>query len=148
MLTPESPQQIKDAVENIHAFLLDLVATRRGALGDDMLSALIAARDEGDQLTEDELVSLAFLLLMAGSENAQHLISAGLATLLQRPEQVAELRAEPGLLPEAVEELLRYAHPNQMAIRRFPTEPVEIGGTQIPAGGHRHALPGLSAQGP
>ncbi|WP_413809648.1 cytochrome P450 family protein [Streptomyces sp. OE57] len=134
MLTPESPQQIKDAVENIHAFLLDLVATRRGALGDDMLSALIAARDEGDQLTEDELVSLAFLLLMAGSENAQHLISAGLVTLLQRPEQVAELRAEPDLLPEAVEELLRYAHPNQMAIRRFPTEPIEIGGTQIPAG--------------
>ncbi|MGW4073801.1 cytochrome P450 family protein [Streptomyces asiaticus] len=134
MLTPESPQQIKEAVENIHAFLLNLVATRRGALGDDMLSALIAVRDEGDQLTEDELVSLAFLLLMAGSENAQHLISAGLVTLLQHPEQVAELRAEPGLLPEAVEELLRYAHPNQMAIRRFPTEPIEISGTQIPAG--------------
>ncbi|ASQ94492.1 cytochrome P450 [Streptomyces sp. 11-1-2] len=134
MLTPESRQQIKEAVENIHAFLLDLVAARRGALGDDMLSALIAVRDEGDQLTEDELVSLAFLLLMAGSENAQHLISAGLVTLLQRPEQVAELRAEPSLLPEAVEELLRYAHPNQMAIRRFPTEPIEIGGTPIPAG--------------
>ncbi|MFJ2202737.1 cytochrome P450 [Streptomyces violaceusniger] len=134
MLTPESRQQIKEAVENIHAFLLDLVAARRGALGDDMLSALIAVRDEGDQLTEDELVSLAFLLLMAGSENAQHLISAGLVTLLQRPEQVAELRAEPGLLPEAVEELLRYTHPNQMAIRRFPTEPIEIGGTPIPAG--------------
>ncbi|MFE3216075.1 cytochrome P450 family protein [Streptomyces antimycoticus] len=134
MLTPESRQQIKEAVENIHAFLLDLVAARRGALGDDMLSALIAVRDEGDQLTEDELVSLAFLLLMAGSENAQHLISAGLVTLLQRPDEVAELRSEPGLLPEAVEELLRYAHPNQMAIRRFPTEPIEIGGTQIPAG--------------
>ncbi|MBI0378749.1 cytochrome P450 [Streptomyces albiflaviniger] len=134
MLTPESPQQVKEAVENIHTFLLDLVATRRGAPGDDMLSALIAVRDEGDQLTEDELVSLAFLLLMAGSENAQHLISAGLVTLLQHSEQAAELRAEPGLLPEAVEELLRYAHPNQMAIRRFPTEPIEIGGTQIPAG--------------
>ncbi|MEU4891008.1 cytochrome P450 [Streptomyces sp. NPDC044780] len=134
MLTPESPRQIKEAVENIHAFLLDLVATRRGALGDDMLSALIAVRDQGDQLTEDELVSLAFLLLMAGSENTQHLISAGLVTLLQHPEQVAELRADPSLLPEAVEELLRYAPPNQMAIRRFPTEPIEIGGTQIPAG--------------
>ncbi|GAA0642649.1 cytochrome P450 [Streptomyces malaysiensis subsp. malaysiensis] len=134
MLTPESPRQIKEAVENIHTFLLDLVAARRDALGDDMLSALIAVRDEDDQLTENELVSLAFLLLMAGSENAQHLISAGLVTLLQHPEQVAELRADPGLLPEAVEELLRYAHPNQMAIRRFPTEPIEIGGTQIPAG--------------
>ncbi|MEU5269462.1 cytochrome P450 [Streptomyces hygroscopicus] len=134
MLTPESPRQIKDAVENIHAFLLDLVATRRRALGDDMLSALIAVRDEGDQLTEDELVSLAFLLLMAGSENTQHLISAGLVTLLQHPDQVAELRADPSLPSEAVEELLRYAHPNQMAIRRFPTEPIEIGGTQIPAG--------------
>ncbi|MEU9965446.1 cytochrome P450 family protein [Streptomyces malaysiensis] len=134
MLTPESPRQIKEAVENIHTFLLDLIAARRDTLGDDMLSALIAVRDEDDQLTENELVSLAFLLLMAGSENAQHLISAGLVTLLQHPEQVAELRAEPDLLPEAVEELLRYAHPNQMAIRRFPTEPIEIGGTQIPAG--------------
>ncbi|MFD8379036.1 cytochrome P450 [Streptomyces sp. NPDC059679] len=134
MLIPETPHQVTEAVDNIHGFLVDLVATRRAAPGADMLSTLIAARDEGDRLTEDELVSLAFLILMAGSENIQHLITAGMVTLLQHPEQLVELRADPSLLPSAVEELLRYAHPNLMAIRRFPTEAIEIGGTRIPPG--------------
>ncbi|MFF4739727.1 cytochrome P450 [Streptomyces sp. NPDC001262] len=134
MLTPEHPGQVVEAIGRVHRFLEELVAARRAAPGDDLLSALIAARDEGDRLSEDELVSLAFLILMAGSENVQHLISGGLLTLLQHPEQLAALRAEPELLPGAVEELLRYALPNQMAIRRFPVEPVEIGGVAVPAG--------------
>ncbi|MEU2873389.1 cytochrome P450 [Streptomyces olivoreticuli] len=134
MFTPEHPGQVAEAVDRIHRFLLGLVATRRAEPGDDLLSALIAARDEGDRLSEDELVSLAFLILMAGSENTQHLISSGLLTLLGHPAQLAEVRADPSLLPDAVEELLRYAHPNQMAIRRFPTEPVDIGGVRIPPG--------------
>ncbi|MGW1199864.1 cytochrome P450 family protein [Streptomyces sp. NPDC002536] len=134
MLAPEHPGQVVEAVGRVHRFLQELVAARRAAPGDDLLSALIAARDEGDRLSEDELVSLAFLILMAGSENAQHLISGGLLTLLQHPEQLAALRAEPELLPGAVEELLRYANPNQLAIRRFPVEPVEIGGVAVPPG--------------
>lgn len=134
MLMPEHPGQIVEAVGRVHRFLQELVAARRAAPGDDLLSALIAARDEGDRLSEDELVSLAFLILMAGSENAQHLISGGLLTLLQHPEQLAAVRAEPELLPGAVEELLRYANPNQLAIRRFPVEPVEIGGVAVPPG--------------
>lgn len=134
MLAPEHPGQVAEAVGRVHRFLQELVAARRAAPGDDLLSALIAARDEGDRLSEDELVSLAFLILMAGSENAQHLISGGLLTLLQHPEQLAAVRAEPELLPGAVEELMRYAHPNQMAIRRFPVEPVEIGGVTVPPG--------------
>ncbi|MFE0130211.1 cytochrome P450 [Streptomyces sp. NPDC059037] len=134
MFTPEHPGQIRDAVSAIHAFLGGLVENRRRSPGDDLLSALISARDEGDRLSEDELVSLAFLILMAGVENVQHLISAGLLTLLRHPDQLAEIRSNPGLLPSAVEELLRYAHPNQMAIRRFATEIIEIGGVQIPKG--------------
>ncbi|UNO43508.1 cytochrome P450 [Streptomyces sp. MST-110588] len=134
MFAPEHPGQVPEAIDRIHRFLLALIAARRAEPGDDLLSALIAARDEGDRLSEDELLSLAFLILMAGSENAQHLISGGLLTLLRHPGQLAELRADPALLPGAVEELLRYAHPNQMAIRRFPTEPVEIGGVRIPPG--------------
>ncbi|MGW2185203.1 cytochrome P450 family protein [Streptomyces sp. NPDC001719] len=134
MFAPEHPGQVAEAVDHIHRFLLDLVAARRTAPGGDLLSALIAARDEGDKLSEDELVSLAFLILMAGSENVQHLITSGLLTLLRHPAQLAEVRTDPTLLPGAVEELLRYAHPNQMAIRRFPTEPVEIAGVRIPAG--------------
>ncbi|UWS69870.1 cytochrome P450 [Streptomyces noursei] len=134
MFALERPQQVRDSIDNIHQFLLRLVAERRREPGQDLLSALIAARDDHDRLTEDELVSLAFLLLSAGVQNVQHLISNGIHTLLQHPEQLAELRSEPSLLTSAVEELMRFAHPNQMSIRRFPTEPVQLGGVTIPAG--------------
>ncbi|MFD8979498.1 cytochrome P450 [Streptomyces sp. NPDC059564] len=134
MLAPTGREELAAAIGEIHRYLVELVAERRAAPGDDVLSGLIAARDEDDRLSENELVSLAFLILMAGSENVQHLISGGLLTLLTHPDQLAALRADPGLLPAAVEELLRHSHPNHTAIRRFPTEPVEIGGVRIPAG--------------
>ncbi|MER7466118.1 cytochrome P450 [Streptomyces sp. NPDC097981] len=134
MLAPRSKEELVAAVGHVHRFLVELVGQRRARPGDDMLSSLIAARDEEDRLTEDELVSLAFLILMAGSETVQHVIGSGILTLLTHPDQLAALRADPGLLPEAAEELLRYAGPGQTAIRRFPTEPVEIGGVRIPVG--------------
>ncbi|QKW07992.1 cytochrome P450 [Streptomyces sp. NA04227] len=134
MLLPEDPRQIPEAVRQIHGYFVDLVAERRRTPGDDLLSELIAARDEGDRLSENELVSLAFLILLAGSENAQHLISGGLLTLLRHPAQLAELRADFSLMPETVEELLRHVNANQTAIRRFATEPIELGGTTIPRG--------------
>ncbi|MGW1517644.1 cytochrome P450 family protein [Streptomyces sp. NPDC002287] len=134
MLVPGSREELAGAVREVHRFLVELVAARRAAPGEDVLSGLVAARDAGDRLSEDELVSLAFLILMAGSETVQHLISGGLLTLLTHEEELEALRERPGLLPEAVEELFRYAVPNHSAIRRFPTEPVEIGGVRIPAG--------------
>ncbi|MFD9369843.1 cytochrome P450 [Streptomyces sp. NPDC060020] len=134
MLSPRSREALVETLGDIHRFLVDLVALRRAAPGDDMLSSLIAARDEEDRLTEDELVSLAFLILGAAGENVQHVISAGALTLIEHPEQLAELRARPARMADAVEELLRYTSPNQTAIRRFPTEAVEIGGVRIPAG--------------
>ncbi|MCX5377824.1 cytochrome P450 [Streptomyces sp. NBC_00091] len=134
MLTPASREELAGAVQEMHRFFVGLVAARRAAPGGDVLSGLIAARDAEDRLNEDELVSLAFLILMAGSENVQHLLGNGLFALLTHPGQLAALRERPELLPEAVEELLRYAHANHTAIRRFPTEPVEIGGVRIPAG--------------
>ncbi|MBT1184748.1 cytochrome P450 [Streptomyces sp. CJ_13] len=134
MLSPTSGDQLVRAIGNIHQYLIDLVASRRASPGNDILSGLIAARDEDDRLTEDELVSLAFLILGAGSESVQHHISNAVVTLLDHPDQLSELREEPGLLPAAVEELLRYAHPNLSAIRRFPTEPVDVGEARIPAG--------------
>ncbi|MGW1641226.1 cytochrome P450 family protein [Streptomyces lavendulae] len=134
MLTPGSREELVGAIGAVHRFLVDLVAERRARPGDDVLSDLITARDEGDRLTEEELVSLAFLILGAGSENVQHVISAGVLALLDHPEQLARLRAEPARMADAVEELLRYTSPNQTAIRRFPTEAVEIGGVRIPAG--------------
>ncbi|WP_030408021.1 cytochrome P450 family protein [Streptomyces albus] len=134
MLALESPQQVAEAVTSVHDFLRALVDERRKAPGDDLLSALIAARDEDDRLTEDELCSLAFLVLGAGIDNVQHLLSAGFLALLRHPGQLAALRGDSSLLPDAVEELMRYAHSQLTAIRRFPTEPVEIAGTTIPAG--------------
>ncbi|MGW3064440.1 cytochrome P450 family protein [Streptomyces sp. NPDC001130] len=134
MFAPDRPGQVGEAIGHIQAFLTSLIADRRRAPGRDLLSALIAARDEGDRLSEDELVSLAFLILLAGSEDVQHLITSGVLTLLQHPQQLEQLRAAPTLLPQAVEELLRYAHPNQMAIRRFPLEDIEISGVLIPKG--------------
>ncbi|MBT2406835.1 MULTISPECIES: cytochrome P450 [unclassified Streptomyces] len=134
MLAPRTREELVTAIGSIHRFLVDLVAERRARPGEDMLSSLIAARDDEDRLTEDELVSLAFLILMAGSENVQHVISNGVLALLSHPDQLASLRAHPDLLPEAVEELLRYAQPIQTTIRRFPTEPVEIAGVPVPAG--------------
>lgn len=134
MLAPGSREELVRSIGEVHRFPADLVAVRRARPGDDLLSDLITARDEGDRLTEEELVSLAFLILGAGSENVQHVISAGVLALLDHPEQSARLRAEPARMADAVEELLRYTSPNQTAIRRFPTEPVEIGGVRIPAG--------------
>ncbi|WP_331731579.1 cytochrome P450 [Streptomyces sp. NBC_00073] len=134
MLSPTSGDELVRSIGKIHQYLVDLVASRRANPGDDILSGLIAARDEDDRLTEDELVSLAFLILGAGSENVQHQISNAIVTLLDYPDQLSELREKPELLPAAVEELLRYAHPNLSAIRRFPTEPVDIGDVRIPAG--------------
>lgn len=134
MFAPEYPGHTAEAIGHIHRYLVDLIASRRARPADDLLSSLIATRDDGARLSEDELVSLAFLILMAGSENTQHLISGGLLTLLRHPDQLRTLRARPELMPEAVEELFRFAHPNQMAIRRFPTQPVDIGGVRIPTG--------------
>ncbi|MGH8918491.1 MAG: cytochrome P450 family protein, partial [Actinomycetes bacterium] len=134
MLAPATREELTEAIDHIHRFLIALVAARREEPGDDVLSGLIRARDTDDRLSEDELVSLAFLLLMAGSENVQHLIGNGLLALLEHPDQLAALRARPELLASAVEELFRFAHPNHTAIRRFPTEDVEIGGIRVPRG--------------
>ncbi|KAB8163798.1 cytochrome P450 [Streptomyces sp. 3MP-14] len=134
MLAPPSARAAAEALAGVHRFLLELVAERRAAPRDDLLSTLIAARDEDDRLSEEELVSLAFLLLGAGIENVQHTLSAGLLALSEEPEQLAALQAEPGLLPGAVEEFLRHGHPNLVALRRFATEPLEIAGTTVPRG--------------
>ncbi|HEY8984588.1 MAG TPA: cytochrome P450 [Streptomyces sp.] len=131
---PAQPSRAKEAVVSMLAFFTQLIAAKRAAPADDLLSAMIAVRDEEDRLSEDELMSLAFLILVAGYENTVHLIGNGIVTLLRHPDQVAELRADPGRLSAAVEELARYDGPVPLAIRRFTTEDVTIGGVRIPAG--------------
>ncbi|MGP8297529.1 cytochrome P450 family protein [Streptomyces inhibens] len=137
---PSRPGQMKEAVGSMLEFYTGLIAAKRAQPGDDLLSDLIAVRDDaggdegGDRLSEDELTSLAFLILLAGYENTVHLIGNAVLTLLDHPEQLRQLQRNPAELPAAVEEFLRYDGPAPLAIRRFPKEDLEIGGVRIPAG--------------
>ena len=131
---PDRPGQARAAIGGMLSYLTDLIAHKRANPADDLLSAMTAARDEGDRLSEDELLSLAFLILFAGYENTVQLLGNAVVALLTNPDQLAALRADPGLVPGAVEELTRFDGPAPLAIRRFPTREVAIGGVTIPAG--------------
>ena len=115
-------------------YFVALLAAKRREPADDLLSALIAARDDEDSLSENELVSMAFLLLVAGHETTVNLIASGVLALLLNPAELARLRAEPALIGGAVEELLRYVNPVNHTTFRCAAEPVEIGGVRISRG--------------
>ncbi|WP_130510193.1 cytochrome P450 family protein [Krasilnikovia cinnamomea] len=136
MMTPPAHDRAAAAraVGAIHAYLEKLLAAKRAEPGDDLLSALIAVRDDGDRLSEHELTSLAFLLLLAGYENTVHAIGTGLLTLLRHPEVLAQVRADPARLTATIEELLRLEPPSPVVLRRFPVEDLTIGGVPIPRG--------------
>lgn len=123
------------AIGELTAYLTDLIAAKRGEPGPDLLSALLAVRDEDDsQLSEDELTSLAFLLLFAGYESPVHHIGNTVRALLTDPALEARVRADPQALAAASEEVLRHDTPGTLAIRRFAIEPLTIAGQRIPAG--------------
>jgi cytochrome P450 len=121
---------VKEEVEYARA----LVERKRREPADDLLSALVAVRDSGDLLTDDELTSMMFLLTVAGHETTVNLIGNGVLALATHPEQAARLRAEPALMASAVEELLRYEGPVQVPFPLLATATVEIGGVEIAAG--------------
>jgi cytochrome P450 len=118
----------------MYAYFTRLLADKRAAPADDLLSALITARDSGDSLDEPELLAMIFLLLVAGHETTVNLIATGTLALLTHPSEFARLRSDPSLLPGAVEELLRYANPLNHATDRYAPEPLDVGGVLIPAG--------------
>ncbi|WUW20689.1 cytochrome P450 [Streptomyces sp. NBC_01463] len=135
VVSPAGAQEEGDAVRTMGAYLAELIEDKRRAPGDDLLSALIAARyDDDDTLSPDELVGMAFLLLVAGHETTVNLISNGVRALLTHPGQLADLRADFGLLDGAVEEMLRHEGPVETATFRFAREAVEIGSRTIGAG--------------
>jgi cytochrome P450 len=111
----------------------ELIAERRAAPREDMLSALIAAEEAGDKLDEDELLATCILLLVAGHETTVNLIGNGTLALLRHPDQLRRLREEPALIGSAIEELLRYDGPVQRTAR-IPSADVTIGGRTIPKG--------------
>jgi cytochrome P450 PksS len=115
-------------------FLRRLVIERRAHPGDDLISRLALAQENGDRLTEDELVAMVGVLLIAGYETTVNLIATGVLLLLDHPNQLAHLREEPDMIGSAVEELLRLATPVDVATERYAQEEVEIGGVTIPRG--------------
>ena len=123
-----------EAVTGMVTYIQGLLADKRRGRADDLISALVMVRDGEDQLDEDELSSTVFLLVTAGHETTLNLIGNGVHALLTHPEQLALLRAEPDRMDAAVEELLRFAGPAQVAPPLVTTEPVELGGVKIPAG--------------
>ena len=123
----------EDAVIAFDDYFGELVADRRRAPGDDLLSAMIAAEEAGDRLTGDELLSLAILLLVAGHETTMNLIGNGVLALLRHPGEMQRLRDDPTLMRNAVEEFLRYDPPVQFTARTATTD-VEVRGRTFAQG--------------
>ncbi|WP_073479727.1 cytochrome P450 [Streptoalloteichus hindustanus] len=117
------------AYNALNTYLTELVTDKRAAPGDDILSDL--ARQ--DELTTEELTGIAFLLLLAGHETTANMLALGAFALLEHPEQLAELRANPDLMPGAVEELMRYLSIADIFFR-YAAEDIELGGETIPEG--------------
>lgn len=135
LLPPDSPvaQRSMQARHALAAYFRELIAARRTAPRDDMLSGLIAAEEAGDKLTEDELLATCILLLVAGHETTVNLIGNGSLALLRHPDQRKRLQEDPGLITTAVEELLRFDGPVQRTAR-IPSEDVTFGGKTIGKG--------------
>jgi cytochrome P450 len=119
------------AVDDLRAYMYGLVREKREQPADDLVSGLIGA-DAG--LTDDELVGIANLLLVAGHETTANMLALGTFTLLEHPEQLAALRADPALVPDAVEELLRYLSIIHIGPIRTALADIPVGGQVIPAG--------------
>ena len=129
------------------AYLRDLFAERRARPGSDLISGLAAVVDDGDQLTEEELIGTCVLLLNAGHEASVNGAGNGWWTLFRHPDRLAALRADPALLPSAIEELLRFDTPLSM-FERWVLEPIEVDGVAIPRGGEVALLFGSANRDP
>lgn len=128
-------EQVTDYTDRMMDYIAGLIAQRRAEPADDLITGLIAARDEHDKLSEDEMVRLAAGILVAGHETTASQIPNFLHVLLTHPEQLQRLRADLDLIPSAVEELLRFVPLGVGAgFARYATEDVELGGVLVRAG--------------
>ncbi|MCA1655424.1 MAG: cytochrome P450, partial [Pseudonocardiaceae bacterium] len=130
---PELLAAIGDAQVELYAMMREIIAWKRDNPADDLLTALLAAEEDGDQLSDDELVAQVLLLYVAGHETTVNLIGNGVVALLRNPDQLALLRAQPDLAANAVEEFLRYDSPVQQT-RRITLAPFKIRDRVIPPG--------------
>ncbi|MFF7079296.1 cytochrome P450 family protein [Streptomyces lavendulae] len=134
LVAPSSPAAAAAAGGEMAAYFASLIAAKADVPGADLMSALVRASAEEDGLSPEELLGMAFLLLVAGHETTVNLISGAVLNLLRHPDQLAALRADASLLDGAVEEALRYDGPVAAAAFRHAAEPLEIDGVRIPAG--------------
>ncbi|MCX4513942.1 cytochrome P450 [Streptomyces sp. NBC_01619] len=130
----ESKRAQQKAEEDLHAYFTELIARKRRSPGEDLLSALTEAQDKDGGLTENELVSTAFLLMFAGHKTTAYLIGNAVYHFLANPAQLRAVQENPELVGPAVDELVRYDGSVESATFRFATEDLEISGTRIPKG--------------
>ncbi|WEH14489.1 cytochrome P450 [Streptomyces sp. VNUA24] len=135
-VAPTSGESEYEAFVQLASYLGELIEDKRcSPPADDLLSALIRTTDEdGDRLSPAELRGMAFILLVAGHETTVNLITGAVHALLAHPGQLAEVRADPRLVDAVVEETLRHEGPVENATFRYAAEPLDIGGTTVPAG--------------
>ncbi len=124
----------KQASDAVVGMLKELVAAKQANPGDDLVSALISARDGDERLDNQELLSTIFQLMVAGHDTTASLIGNSVVALFRNPAQLSELRRDPDKIPAAIEELLRYDAPVPHTTFRYTVEPVMLGGVTIPAG--------------
>ena len=140
-------ERVQQATEELFDYFEGIIEQRRQAPQNDMISALLAAEEEGDRLTHEELLSTLMLLLVAGNETTRNLIGNGMLALLKNPAQLQRLRDRPELLDSAINELLRYDSPVQIDSRNA-IDDVEIGGKRIAAGQRILAIVGAANRDP
>jgi len=130
------PSDLERTLAQLATYFGDLIAVKRAKPADDLMTSLIAARDEKDSLSEIELMNLCWGLLIAGHETTVSQINMTVLTLLHHPEQFARVRSDPSLVPNAIEELLRFNQisPGGGTLPRVATAEVELGGVLLPAG--------------
>src|SRR5277367_1456836 len=127
------PPELVRAIDELGDYFTDEIERRRAHPGPDLVSALVAAHDEGEVMSAADLLSFITLLLLAGNETTTNLIGNGTLALGRNPDQFDALKRNPAMLPRAIEEMLRFDGPVQSTVR-FAKEAVSLGGTEIPAG--------------
>jgi len=133
-LQPDALARFGELMSEFVAYLHRLFEERRAAPGDDLVSGLLQAEDGGDTLSEQELFSMVVLLITAGHETTVSLIGNAVLALLQQPHQLEALRDDPQLVPNAIEELIRYDGPVERTLNRWAATDVELGGHTIGRG--------------
>jgi len=132
--TPEQQEAIAQNIRDFIAYLKGLFDAKRAKPQDDMISQLVQAEEDGDRLDEDELLSMVFILIVAGHITTVNLITNGVYALLTNPEQLAKLKADPSLVKNTVEETLRYYGPAETTTPRYATAQVELDGFTVMPG--------------